>query len=183
MRYAKVRRQDISNGPGFRVSFFVQGCNRRCPNCFNEETWDLNGGYEWTEEKEDKLLELCGVEYIDGLSILGGEPLLLFEKGYGEDYKPMITLVKRFKEMYPEKTIWVWTGYSFEDLVEKPSRLRIGKVRDFLKYIDVIVDGEYIDSKHQINLKYRGSTNQRVIDVQKSLEKSSIVLYEPEINI
>ena len=181
MRYAKVRSQDISNGPGFRVSLFVQGCNRHCPNCFNQETWDLDGGYSWTKQKEDKLLELCGVDYIDGLSILGGEPLLMFEKGYGEDYQPLIQLVKHFKELYPEKTIWVWSGYNFEDMVERPSRLRIKKVQEFLKYIDVLVDGEYIDSLNELNLKYRGSKNQRVIDVQKSLENHSIILYTPEI--
>lgn len=181
MRYAKVRSQDISNGPGFRVSLFVQGCNRHCPNCFNQETWELDGGYSWTKQKEDKLLELCGVDYIDGLSILGGEPLLMFEKGYGEDYQPLIQLVKRFKELYPEKTIWVWSGYNFEDMVERPSRLRIKKVQEFLKYIDVLVDGEYIDSLNELNLKYRGSKNQRVIDVQKSLENHSIILYTPEI--
>lgn len=180
MRYAKVRYQDISNGPGFRVSFFVQGCNRHCPNCFNEDTWDLNGGFEWTKEKENKLLELCGREYIKGLSILGGEPFLLFEKGYGKDYKPLIILAQRFKEMYPEKDLWVWTGYSFEDLVERPSRLRINKVADFIKYVDVIVDGEYIDSLHKPNLQYKGSTNQRVIDVQKSLKSNSVVLFESE---
>ena len=93
MLYAIVRIQDISNCPGCRVSLFVQGCNRHCPNCFNQETWDLDGGYSWTKQKEDNRLELCGVDYIDGLSILGGEPLLMFEKGYGEDYQPLSQLV------------------------------------------------------------------------------------------
>lgn len=169
MRYALIRSQDISNGPGFRVSIFVQGCTRHCPNCFNKETWDEDGGYEWNSKKEKILLDLCDNKHIEGLSILGGEPLLHFEKGRGNEYKDMIHLVKAFKERFPEKTIWVWSGYRWDDIITRPSRMRVKYVRKFLSYIDVLVDGPYKERFSFPGLKYMGSANQRLIDVQKSL--------------
>lgn len=171
MRYALVRSQDISNGPGFRVSLFVQGCNRHCPQCFNKETWDPDGGYEWNSKKESILLDLCEKDYIAGLSILGGEPLMHFEKGRGNEYKDMIHLVKTFKERFPEKTIWVWTGYQWEDIITRPSRLRTRHVKKFLSYVDVLVDGPYKPQFNFQGLRYRGSANQQIIDVPKSLRE------------
>lgn len=164
MRYAKVRSQDISNGPGFRVSLFTQGCQHHCEGCFNKETWDEHGGYEWTLEKEDKLLDLCDKDYIQGLSILGGEPLLELYDGSGTNW--ILHLVAEFKFRFPEKDIWLWTGYTWETLKKYPNK----KFLCMLEYIDVIVDGPFIQSQKELGLKYRGSKNQRVIDVQKTLK-------------
>lgn len=161
MRYNKIRKMDISNGPGVRVSIFMQGCTFNCINCFNPETHDFNDGKEFTDETIDKVLDLCSKDYIVGLSILGGEPM------HPKNIEGTTLLAKAFKERYPNKTIWSWTGFLFDrDLKEK----------EVLKYIDVLVDGRYDDNLHDFRLKWRGSSNQRVIDVQKSLEKNEVVL-------
>jgi anaerobic ribonucleoside-triphosphate reductase activating protein len=158
MRYHQIRKMDISNGPGIRVSIFVQGCTFKCKNCFNPETHDFNGGVEFTDEVISKILELASPEYICGLSILGGEPM------HPKNIDGTLKLACAFKEKYPDKNVWVWSGFLFEDLMNQEN----------LKYVDVLVDGRYVDSKHHPNLKWRGSTNQRVIDVKKSL-KSKII--------
>ena len=163
MRYNKIRKMDISNGPGVRVSIFMQGCEFHCPKCFNPETHDFDGGKELTEEKIDHILDLCEKEYIKGLSILGGEPL------HPKNIEGTKHLAQRFKEHFPNKTLWVWSGFLFDkDLKDK----------DVMKYIDVLVDGQYVDKLRDPNLKYAGSTNQRVIDVQASLKQNKLVLYE-----
>ena len=162
MRYNKIRKMDISNGPGVRVSIFVQGCSFNCKNCFNPETHDFNKGKEFTYDTINKLLELSDKEYIDGLSILGGEPLHEF------NILGTIKLAKAFKEKFPDKTIWVWTGFLFENVINK----------DIFKYIDVLVDGRFEEEHKDIRLKYCGSTNQRVIDIQQSLKKNKVILYE-----
>ena len=163
MRYNKIRKMDISNGPGVRVSVFMQGCSFRCKNCFNTETWDFRGGEEFNDEVIDRILELAKDDYVKGLSILGGEPL------HPNNLKGTTKLAKAFREKYPDKTIWVWSGFLFDrDLKDKP----------ILKYIDVLVDGRYEDEKHDFRLKWCGSSNQRVIDVQKSLKEDKIVLFE-----
>ncbi len=165
MRYNKIRKMDISNGPGVRVSIFMQGCEFKCPNCFNPETHDFKGGKEFTDEKIERVLELSAKDYIEGLSILGGEPL------HPNNIEGTTKLAKAFKEKYPNKTIWIWSGFLFDkDLKDK----------EVLKYIDVLVDGQYVDKLHNPTLKYCGSENQRVIDVQKSLKQKKIVLYEQE---
>ena len=166
MRYHKIRKMDISNGPGVRVSIFMQGCMFKCKNCFNPETHDFNGGREFLDETINKVLELCNLDYIVGLSILGGEPL------HPLNIDGTTKLAKMFKEKYPNKTIWVWSGFLFDrDLFDK----------EVLKYIDVLVDGQYKDELCEPNLKYCGSSNQRVIDVKKSLLKNEIILYD-EVN-
>ena len=162
MRYNKIRKMDISNGPGVRVSIFVQGCSFNCKNCFNPETHDFNKGKEFTYDTINKLLELSDKEYINGLSILGGEPLHKF------NILGTIKLAKAFKEKFPDKTIWVWTGFLFENVINK----------DIFKYIDVLVDGRFEEEHKDIRLKYCGSTNQRVIDIQQSLKKNKVILYE-----
>jgi anaerobic ribonucleoside-triphosphate reductase activating protein len=162
MRYNKIRKMDISNGPGVRVSIFVQGCSFNCKNCFNPETHDFNKGKEFTYDTINKLLELSDKEYINGLSILGGEPLHEF------NILGTIKLAKAFKEKFPDKTIWVWTGFLFENVINK----------DIFKYIDVLVDGRFEEEHKDIRLKYCGSTNQRVIDIQQSLKKNKVILYE-----
>ncbi len=153
---------DISDGPGVRVSIFMQGCNFNCKNCFNPETHDFTAGKEFTDETMNKILDLCDNENIEGLSILGGEPM------HPKNIKGTTQLAKAFKERYPDKTLWIWSGFLFdEDLLDK----------EVLKYTDVLVDGRYKDELHDFRLKWRGSANQRVIDVQKSLKRKKIVLY------
>ena len=163
MRYHKIRKMDISNGPGVRISIFMQGCTFNCKDCFNPETHDFNGGKEFTEETILRVLELCDDEYIEGLSILGGEPL------HPKNIASSTELAKRFKEKYPNKTIWVWSGYNFEkDLKDK----------EIIDYIDVLVDGKFDTTLKDYSLKWKGSSNQRVIDIKKSLTKEKVVLYE-----
>ncbi len=162
-RFNIVRKMDISDGPGVRVSVFMQGCAFHCKNCFNPETWDFNKGLEFTDEVIDRVLELAQDEYIRGLSILGGEPM------HPKNIDASLRLAKKFKETYPEKDIWVWSGFLFDrDLKDK----------EIMKYIDVLVDGQYMDHLHDFRLKWCGSSNQRVIDVKKSLKKGEVVLYE-----
>ncbi len=163
MRYNKIRKMDISNGPGVRVSVFMQGCTFNCKNCFNPETHDFNDGKEFTDETIDKVLELCSKDYIVGLSILGGEPM------HPKNIEGTTLLAKAFKEKYPNKTIWSWTGFLLD---------RDLKNKEVLNYIDVLVDGQYQDELHDFRLKWRGSSNQRVIDVQKSLKEDKVVLFE-----
>ena len=162
MRYNKVRKMDISNGPGVRVAVFFQGCVFHCEGCFNESTWDFDAGKEYTDLIEDKILDFCKYDYIDGLSILGGEPM------HPKNIDATIHLAKRFKELYPNKTVWLWTGYLFDDVGNK----------EVLKYLDVIVDGRFDKSLKNPSLKYSGSMNQRVIDVKKTIQNKKITLYE-----
>jgi len=163
MRYNKIRKMDVSNGPGIRVSIFMQGCTFHCKNCFNSETWDFKGGEEFTDETINKVIDLCKLDHIKGLSVLGGEPL------HPINIEGTTKLVKKFKETYPDKDVWVWSGFLFDkDLKDK----------EVLNYIDVLVDGTYKDELHDFRLKYCGSSNQRVIDVKKSLEKNKLILFE-----
>ena len=161
MKYNVIRKMDISNGPGVRVSVFMQGCEFHCKNCFNPETWNFDGGKEFTQESIDEVMDLCGKDYIKGLSILGGEPM------HPKNIEATTKLAKEFKEKYPDKNLWVWSGFKFdEDLKDK----------EVVKYIDVLVDGRYVDELHDPTLKWKGSSNQRVIDVQQSLKSNDIVL-------
>ena len=161
MRYNIIRKMDISNGPGVRVSIFMQGCSFHCKNCFNTETWDFEGGQEFNDKTIEEVLNLCEADHIKGLSILGGEPL------HPKNIEGTKKLAKAFKEKYPDKNLWVWTGFLFDkDLKDK----------DVLNYIDVLVDGQYKDELHDFTLKWRGSSNQRVIDVQKSLKSNKIII-------
>ena len=162
MRYNKIRKMDISNGEGIRVSIFMQGCTFNCKNCFNPETHDFKGGKKFTDETIEKVLELCDNEHIAGLSILGGEPM------HPDNIDGTTLLAKRFKEKFPNKNIWAWTGFKFEDYL---------KDKEVLKYIDVLIDGQYVDELRDPTLKWRGSSNQRVIDVQKSLKAGKVVEY------
>ena len=163
MKYNIVRKMDISNGPGVRVSVFMQGCEFHCKNCFNPETWSFENGKEFTQGTIDEVLKLCDQDYIKGLSILGGEPM------HPKNIDGTTKLAKAFKEKYPNKNLWVWSGFKFdEDLKDK----------EVMKYVDVLVDGRYVDEMHNPNLKWRGSTNQRVIDVQKSLKDQKISFWE-----
>ncbi len=160
MRYNLIRKMDISNGPGVRVSIFMQGCHFHCKNCFNSETWDFEGGKEFTDDTINKVLDLSNKDHIVGLSILGGEPM------HPVNIEGTTKLAKAFKEKYPNKNIWVWSGFRYEDL----------KGKEVFKYIDVLVDGQYVDELHDPTLKWRGSSNQRVIDIKETLKNNDIVL-------
>ena len=163
MRYNKVRKMDISNGPGVRVSIFMQGCTFHCKNCFNPETHDFMGGEEFTEDTIDQVLKLCENANVEGLSILGGEPM------HPMNIEGTTELAKKFKEKFPNKNLWVWTGFLFDrDLQNK----------EVLKYIDVLVDGQYVDELRDPRLKYNGSSNQRVIDVHNSVKQGKVIFYK-----
>ncbi len=182
IRYAQIRNLDLSNGKEIGVALFVQGCRFRCPNCFNPETWDFNGGKEWTEEIENKFLELAARPYIKRISILGGEPLA------DENLDGVLNLVNEIRLLFGHaKTIWLYTGYTWESIMEyqypddvigfSDDEVRcMYKRQQIINQCDVLVDGRYIDSQRDITLKWRGSSNQRVIDTQKSLQKGEIVL-------
>ena len=163
MRYNKIRKMDISNGPGVRVSIFFQGCQFHCEGCFNTETWDFNGGKEFNDEVINHVIDLCNKDYIVGLSILGGEPL------HPKNILGVTSLCKAFKEEYPDKTIWLWSGYLFDEYIHDKA---------IVNYLDVIVDGQFKIELSSPMLKYKGSSNQRVIDVKKSLDKKKIILFE-----
>ncbi len=158
MRYNLIRKMDISNGPGVRVSIFMQGCSFHCKNCFNPETWDFEGGQEFTEDTINKVLELSDKKEVKGLSILGGEPM------HPTNIEGTTKLAKAFKEKYPEKNIWAWSGFKYEDI----------KNNDVFNYIDVLVDGQYKDELHDPTLKWRGSSNQRVIDIKESKKQNKV---------
>lgn len=158
MRYNLIRKMDISNGPGVRVSIFMQGCSFHCKNCFNQETWDFEGGQEFTEDTINKVLELSDKKEVKGLSILGGEPM------HPTNIEGTTKLAKAFKEKYPEKNIWAWSGFKYEDI----------KNNDVFNYIDVLVDGQYKDELHDPTLKWKGSSNQRVIDIKESKKQNKI---------
>ena len=161
MRYNTIRQLDIANGPGCRVSIFVQGCTFNCPGCFNTVARDFEGGKEFTSQTMDLLLELAEPTHVSGLSILGGEPL------HPRNRTDVLDLVKKFKEKYPTKTIWIWTGYLWEEVAED----LIGSG------VDVVVDGKFIEDLKDLRLKYRGSSNQRIIRVEAST-LDNIILYE-----
>lgn len=166
MKYAKIRKMDISNGEGVRVSLFVQGCSFHCKNCFNQETWDFNGGKEFTTAEIQKIIELADKDYIAGLSILGGEPL------HNNNVDEVFHIVTTFKEKFPNKNIWLWTGFKFEDAIKDSKR------KSILCNIDVLIDGQFEEDKKDLTLKWRGSSNQRVIDCKKSLVENKIILKE-----
>ncbi len=162
MRYNTIRKMDIANGPGMRVSIFMQGCTFNCKNCFNPETHDFSGGEEFNDEVIEKVLKLCEAPYVEGLSILGGEPM------HPKNIDGTGKLAKAFKEKFPDKSVWVWTGFLFENISDSET----------IKYIDVLVDGRFVEELHNPLLKWKGSSNQRVIDVQKSLASGKIITIE-----
>ena len=162
MNYNKIRKMDISNGPGVRVSVFFQGCAFHCKNCFNKETWDFEAGNSFGDEQIEEIIKLAEPEHISGLSILGGEPM------HPKNIENTTKLVKRFKKSYPNKTIWAWSGFLFDDYL---------KDKEVVNYLDVLVDGQFVDELRDPRLKWRGSANQRVINVPESLKKKEIILY------
>ena len=170
MNYSAIKNCDIANGFGVRVSLFVSGCTHHCKNCFNKETWSFTSGEPFTKEVEDKIISDLAPSYIDGLSLLGGEPM---EK---VNQKGLLPFIKRVKEAYPDKNIWCYTGYLYEDLLPG-GKVHTEDTDELLSLIDILVDGEFVEELYSIMLKFRGSANQRVIDLNKTRETGEIVLF------
>ena len=176
MRYASIRSMDISNGEGVGVSLFVQGCRFHCKNCFNQMTWDFKYGKEFTKEVEDLIIDYLKPEHITGLSLLGGEPM------EPSNQRALVSFVRRVKETYPQKDIWCYTGYLFDRELLQESRARCEVTDELLSYIDVLVDGKFVEELKDLSLKFRGSSNQRIIDVPESLKRHEVVLYK-DLNV
>ena len=168
MRYAAIRKLDISNGEEIGVSMFVQGCPIHCKNCFNPETWDFNGGSELTDDVINKFIDLANREQIRRISFLGGEPLCV------ENVQYVLHMIELIKQKYgSKKKIWVYTGYQYESLIDRDSPI----IQKIMSKIDVLVDGQYKDELRDMSLQFRGSSNQRLIDMKKTVESGEVVLY------
>lgn len=170
MNYAAIKSNDIANGVGVRVSLFVSGCTHHCKNCFNSETWDFDYGEEFTADTENKIIEMLGPGYIKGLSLLGGEPMEPCNQ------RVLVNFLRRVRETYPQKDIWCYTGYVFDTEILS-GRAHCEVTDEMLSYIDVMVDGRFVEELKNIRLKFRGSENQRIIDVKKSIESSCVTEY------
>lgn len=173
MNYGEIKNFDIANGEGVRVSLFVSGCTHHCKNCFNPETWNFDFGQPFTEETEELILKELAPDYINGLSLLGGEP---FEPS---NQAVLLPFLRRVKELFPNKTIWCYSGYLFDKELLSESRARCEHTDEMLSLIDVLVDGEFVQELYSITLQFRGSSNQRIIDVKKSLQSGKVVEYVP----
>ncbi len=171
MNYGEIKNYDIANGEGVRVSLFVSGCTHHCKNCFNPETWSFEYGKPFTKETEDYIIECLSPDYIDGLSLLGGEP---FEP---QNQEVLLPFMRKVKNELPNKNFWCYTGYLFDRELLSESRARCEFTDEMLSLIDVLVDGEFVQALHDISLAFRGSSNQRIIDVQKSLETGEVKLH------
>lgn len=161
MYYGKIRENDIANGTGVRVTLFVSGCRNHCKNCFQPETWNFNYGVPYTAETETHILESLSRPYIQGLTLLGGEPM------EPENQRVLVQLLRRVRSVHPEKDVWCYTGYTIEQLQDANSRCYCEVTDEFLSLIDVLVDGRFVDELRDITLKFRGSSNQRIIDMRK----------------
>lgn len=169
MNYATIKNCDIANGPGVRVSLFVSGCTHRCPGCFNEEAWDFAYGQPFTRGTQDTILSMLRPDYVRGLTLLGGEP---FEP---ENQEAVLELLRRVRRELPEKSVWAFSGYLFDrDMLSG----RLGDLREYLSYLEVLVDGPFVEKKKNLSLRFRGSENQRLIDVPASLAAGSVVLWQ-----
>ena len=172
MNYADIKRYDVANGPGVRVSVFVSGCTHRCPGCFNEEAWDFNFGKPFTQETIDYIIDLLKPDFYKGITFLGGEPLEHVNQ------QGLLPLARKIREVYPEKSIWCFTGYDFEKDVLGRMINEWPETKELLSYIDVLVDGEFIEAQKDLSLVFKGSANQRHILVQESMKYGSLVLWE-----
>lgn len=165
MNFAQIRRHDVTNGPGVRTTLFVSGCTHNCPGCFNKEQQDFKYGEKWTFEKHEEFIKYASEERVVGISILGGEPMQQLNESH------LTTLLHAIKHNV-KKPIWMWTGYTFEECLKDEKKLLA------LRFIDILIDGRYEESKRDYSLKYRGSSNQRVIDVQESLKQGKVIELE-----
>lgn len=169
MNYGNIKFCDIANGEGVRTSLFVSGCTHHCKNCFNPETWDFSYGKPFTEQTTEEILKSLKPEHINGLTLLGGEPMEIANQ------KALLPLTEKVKKLYPSKTIWCYTGYLFEDLLPG-GKVNAPWTKSLLQNIDIIVDGEFVDKLKDISLRFKGSSNQRIIDVKQSLAQNTVVL-------
>ena len=172
MNYANIKKYDIANGPGVRVSLFVSGCTHHCPGCFNPETWDFNYGEPFDSDVINEILEALEPTYIRGFSLLGGEP---FEY---KNQTGLLPLLKEIKNRFPNKDIWCYTGYDFETDILEDMAKKWSETYEMLSYIDVLVDGEFVEAKKDLALRFRGSSNQRIIQVQESLQQNRVILWD-----
>lgn len=172
MNYATIKNCDIANGPGVRVSLFVSGCTHHCKGCFNEVAWDFDYGEPFTQQTIDMILEMLRPDYIRGITLLGGEP---FEP---QNQPALVDLLRQIKAAYPEKSIWAFSGYLFDKDILPGCLGDPAVTKEFLSYLDVLVDGPFVEAKKNLSLRFRGSSNQRIIHVPSSLEKGEIVLWE-----
>ena len=172
MYYGAIKNCDIANGLGVRVSLFVSGCRNRCPGCFQPETWAFDYGQPFSKETEDHILELLRPDYINGLTLLGGDP---FEP---ESQRVLLPFLRRVKEACPDKDIWAYTGYTWEQLISGTHRVSLPETKELLSQIDTLVDGPFILAQKSIRLRFRGSENQRIIDVKRSLGAGQVVLWK-----
>ena len=173
MNYAEIKKADIANGEGVRVSLFVSGCRRHCKNCFNQIAWDFGYGKPFTEDVEEEIITALSPYYIAGLTLLGGDPM------EPENQRALLPFVKKVRARLPEKDIWCFTGYTYFDGTLEEEAVRLPETREFISLFDVLVDGRFVEELKDIRLKFRGSSNQRVIDVPKSLQTGKVVLYLP----
>ena len=171
MHYAEVKYFDVANGPGIRVSLFVSGCPHACPGCFNEIAWNYEYGEKYTEEVEEKILKAVSKAEIQGLSLLGGEPL------YPANLHALLPLLRKLKERLPKKDIWCYSGYTYEELLSREGEEK-KEVEELFSYITVLVDGRFVEAEKDITLLFRGSRNQRLICIPETRESGRIVLYE-----
>ena len=169
MNYGEIKCPDIANGPGCRVSLFVSGCTHHCKGCFNSETWDFHYGKLFTDEVKNSIIEMMGKNYISGLTILGGEPM------EPQNQPDVLDLIKQVRTTYPDKTIWIYSGYMFEELMGNP---RFPHSKEILGLADVLVDGEFVESLKDISLRFRGSSNQRIIDLKETMDKGKVIPWE-----
>ncbi len=172
MNYGTIKKTDIANGAGVRVSLFVSGCTHHCKGCFNSEAWSFDYGKPFTMKTEEELLEALSKSFIKGLTLLGGEPM------EPENQRVLLPFVKRVKELYPEKDIWCYTGYDYEKDLLQESRARCECTTELLSYIDILVDGEFVEEYKDISLQFRGSSNQRIIDVKASRNIGEVRLWK-----
>ncbi len=172
MNYATIKKRDIANGIGVRVSLFVSGCTHHCKNCFNKETWDFSYGQPFTQDTINLILDYLAPNFVNGLSLLGGEPFETQNQG------ALVELLRQVKARYPQKDVWCYTGYLYDKDLLADSRARCEYTDEMLSYIDILVDGPYIEAQKDISLQFRGSKNQRIIDVRRSLTTGEVVLWD-----
>ena len=177
MNFAAIKWADVANGPGVRVSLFGSGCTHRCPGCFNEEAWDFGYGQPFTEAQEDKILAALVPAHIKGLSLLGGEP---FEP---DNQRALLPFLRRVKEACPDKEVWCYSGYTLDGELWRDSRARCQYTDEMLSLIDVLVDGPFVEAKKDLNLRFRGSSNQRILNVPASLAAHAPVLWDGDMTI
>ena len=175
MNYANIKYCDIANGPGVRTTLFVSVCTHHCKNCFNPETWNFDYGEPFTKEVEDRIIDSCRSAFVKGMTLLGGEPM------EPANQRALLPFLKRFREQYPDKSVWCYTGYLYEQLNgEVEYRCRCEVTDELLSLIDVLVDGEFVQDLHDITLRFRGSSNQRLIDLKKTREAGEVMWWQDD---